>query len=429
MGFGRAMNGNDLVFVKCAWRLIPFLMLLYLLNFLDRVNVGFAALTMNRDLNFTPEIYGFGAGILFFSYAFLQLPANLIFERLGARRWVFIMLMAWGTISASFAFIQDATSFYVLRFLLGAAEAGFFPGMIYYLTLWFPQSYRARFTAMFITAQPFAFIIGGPLSTLILGMDGVAGLRGWQWLFLIEGVPAALLAFVVLRWLPDGPATASWLTANEKAAIATRLAAEQTTVHRDFLPALRDARVWVLGLVALGQNCAAYGVQLWLPQIVQGMGFSIRATGFVVALPFAAVIVAMVLCGRSSDRSGERVWHVALPLLIAASAFFIAGLAPSDLIVLAALAIVVVSLDTGIGVFWTLPSTFLAGSAAAGGIALVRTISALGGFAGPAIVGLLRGATGDYAAAMTALGCGLVLSALLVLVLGKAMASRKVQLS
>jgi len=423
------MRADDQVFVRCAWRLIPFLMFLYLLNFLDRVNVGFAALTMNRDLNFTPEIYGFGAGILFFSYAFLQLPANFIFERLGARRWVFIMLIAWGTISASFALVQSATGFYVLRFLLGVAEAGFFPGMIYYLTLWFPQAYRARFTAMFITAQPFAFIIGGPLSTFILGMDGIAGLRGWQWLFLIEGLPAVLLAVVVLRWLPDRPAAATWLTADEKATIATRLAAEETSSRRDFLPALLDARVWVLGLVALGQNCAAYGVQLWLPQIVAGMGFSIQATGFIVALPFAAVIVAMILCGRSSDRSGERVWHVALPLLVAALALFVAGLAPSDLLVLAALAIVVVSLDTGIGAFRPLPSTFPAGSAAAGGIALIRTVSALGGFVGPTVVGVLRGATGDYAAAMAALGCGLVLAALLVLGLGKAMTSRKVQLS
>ena len=423
------MRADDQVFKKCAWRLIPFLMLLYLLNFLDRVNVGFAALTMNRDLNFSPEIYGFGAGILFFSYAFLQLPANFIFERLGARRWVFVMLLAWGTISASFALVESATGFYVLRFLLGAAEAGFFPGMIYYLTLWFPQSYRARFTALFITAQPFAFIIGGPLSTLILGMDGVLGLRGWQWLFLIEGLPAAFLAFVVLHWLPDNPADAKWLSSDEKATIATRLASEETRSRRDFLPALLDARIWVLGFVALGQNCAAYGVQLWLPQIVEGMGFSIRATGFVVALPFAVVIVAMVLCGWSSDRKGERVWHVALPFLVAALALFIAGLAPCNLIVLAALAVVLVSLDTGIGVFWSLPSTFLAGSAAAGGIALVRTVSALGGFVGPALVGVLRGGTGDYAAAMVALGCGLVLAALLVLGLGRAMASRKVQLS
>ena len=423
------MSGNDQVFVKCAWRLIPFLMFLYLLNFLDRVNVGFAALTINRDLGFTPEIYGFGAGILFFSYAFLQLPANLIFQRLGARRWVFIMLLAWGTLSASFALVQDAATFYVLRFLLGAAEAGFFPGMIYYLTLWFPEGYRARFIAMFMTAQPFAFIIGGPLSTLILDLDGVAGLRGWQWLFLMEGAPAALMSFAVLKWLPDGPATASWLTRDEKAAIASRLAAEDTSERRELWPALADVRVWVLGLVGFGQNCAAYGVGLWLPQMVQAMGFSTRATGFVVALPFVAVMIAMVLWGRSSDLRGERVWHVALPFLLAAAGLITASVAASDLLVLVVLTIVVVSLDAGMGVFWTLPSAFLSGSAAAGAIALIRTISALGGFFGPVIVGFLRAGTGDYAAAMAALGCALVVAALLVLGLGKAIASRKVQLS
>ena len=423
------MRADDQVFVKCAWRLIPFLMFLYLLNFLDRVNVGFAALTMNADLNFTPEMYGFGAGILFFSYAFLQLPANLVFERLGARRWVFVMLLVWGMLSASFALVQSATTFYVMRFLLGAAEAGFFPGMIYYLTLWFPQAYRARFIAMFMTAQPFAFIIGGPLSTLILGMDGIAGLHGWQWLFLLEGAPAALMSFAVLQWLPDGPKTAAWLTDDEKAAIASRLAQEDTSERRELWPALVDPRVWVLGLVGFGQNCAAYGVGLWLPQIVQAMGFSTRVTGFVVAAPFVAVMLAMVLWGRSSDTRGERIWHVALPFLLAAAGLITASVVGSDLLVLALITIVVVSLDAGMGVFWTLPSTFLAGSAAAGAIALIRTISALGGFFGPTIVGLLRGGTGDYAAAMAALGSGLGLAALLVLGLGKAIASRKVQLS
>jgi ACS family tartrate transporter-like MFS transporter len=403
------------------------MMLLYLLNFLDRVNVGFAALTMNRDLTFTPEVYGFGAGILFFSYAFFQLPANVLLEKLGARRWVFCMVAAWGTISAANALIAGPTSFYVLRFLLGAAEAGFFPGMIYYLTLWFPQSYRARFTAIFIAAQPFSFMIGAPLSSLILEMDGTLGLRGWQWLFLIEGAPSALLSFAVLKWLPDGPADASWLSAEEKAIIARRLAAEDSGKGRDFLPALRDPRVWIVGLVGLGQNCAAYGVGLWLPQIVQAMGFSTRATGFIVALPFVGVMIAMVLWGGSSDRRGERVWHVAVPFLCAAMGLFAAALAPADAIVLLALALVLICLDTGIGVFWILPSLFLSGRAAAGGIALIRTISALGGLIGPTVVGFLRGATGDYAAAMAALACGLIAAALLVLVLGRAIGSRKVQ--
>jgi ACS family tartrate transporter-like MFS transporter len=421
------MNASEQVFVKCAWRLIPFMMLLYLLNFLDRVNVGFAALTMNRDLSFTPEIYGFGAGILFFSYAFFQLPANLIFEKLGARRWVFCMLAGWGTISAANALIQDATSFYALRFLLGVAEAGFFPGMIYYLTLWFPHAYRARFNAIFIAAQPFSFIIGGPLSSLILEMDGVSGLHGWQWLFVIEGAPAVLLSFAVLKWLPDGPADATWLTDDEKAIIARRLDAEDSGKDRDFLTALRDPRVWIVGLVGLGQNCAAYGVGLWLPQIVQAMGFSTRATGFIVALPFVGVMIAMVLWGGSSDRRGERVWHIAVPFLLAALGLFVAALALVDSVVLLALAFVLIALDAGVGVYWTLPSLFLSGSAAAGAIALVRTISALGGFIGPFVVGVLVGGTGDYAAAMAALGSGLIAAALLVLGLGRAIGSRKVQ--
>jgi ACS family tartrate transporter-like MFS transporter len=299
--------------------------------------------------------------------------------------------------------------------------------MIYYLTLWFPQSYRARFTAIFIAAQPFSFMIGAPLSSLILEMDGTLGLRGWQWLFLIEGAPSALLSFAVLKWLPDGPADASWLSAEEKAIIARRLAAEDSGKGRDFLPALRDPRVWIVGLVGLGQNCAAYGVGLWLPQIVQAMGFSTRATGFIVALPFVGVMIAMVLWGGSSDRRGERVWHVAVPFLCAAMGLFAAALAPADAIVLLALALVLICLDTGIGVFWILPSLFLSGRAAAGGIALIRTISALGGLIGPTVVGFLRGATGDYAAAMAALACGLIAAALLVLVLGRAIGSRKVQ--
>src|ERR1700694_769146 len=297
------------------------MILLYVLNFLDRVNVGFAALTMNRDLHFTPEMFGFGAGILFVSYTFFQLPANMILDRIGARRWMFCILAVWGLLSAGCAFVTDAPGFYVLRFLLGAAEAGFFPGMIYYLTLWFPQSYRARYVAAFMTAQPVSFIVGAPLSTRILGLDGSGGLHGWQWLFLIEGLPALLLAFAVLKLLPDGPAEAAWLSEDEKATITARLAAEDTSERRELLPALLDPRVYLLGLVIFGQNCGAYGVQLWLPQIVQAMGFSIRATGFIVALPFLAVVAAMVLCGFSSDVRRERVRHVAIPFLIAACGF------------------------------------------------------------------------------------------------------------
>jgi len=264
-----------------------------------------------------------------------------------------------------------------------------------------------------------AFIAGGPLSGAILGLDGVAGLHGWQWLFLIEGVPACILGIVALKVLPDRPADASWLNAAEKEIIARRLAAETVDARRELLPALLDPRVTGLGLALLGQNTAAYGVALWLPQIVQTMGFSNLAIGFVVALPFLATPIASILCGFSSDVKGERVWHYALPILVGAAGFLTASLSPANLFGLAALTIVVVALDTGMGPFWSLPSTFLAGSAAAGGIALIRTIGAFGGFVGPALVGVLVQASGGYASAMVALAGVLVVSALTVLIVGR----------
>jgi MFS transporter, ACS family, tartrate transporter len=414
------------VFSKCAWRLIPFMVLLYLVNFLDRLNVGFAALTMNKDLGLSPAIFGFGAGVFFIGYLLFQVPANVILERVGARRWIFCITAIWGLISASNAFVQGPASFYALRFLLGVAEAGLFPGMIFYLTLWFPQTNRARFNARFYLAIPLAGIIGGPLSGLILGMDGVGDLHGWQWLFLIEGTPALVLAFAVLKFLPDGPADASWLTGAEKKTIAARHAAEDSTGHRDLWRALRDPRVLTLGLVNFGIQCGLYGTTLWLPQIVQAMGFSNLATGFVVALPYVAAMAAMILWGRSSDRRGERIWHVALPILLAAAGFAGASLARTDPLVLAALTLSMVGIVSAYGPFWSLPSSFLGGSAAAGGIALVNTIASLGGFAGPSLIGVLKEQTGGYASAMAMLAIVFVVAALIVLALGRAMAARPV---
>ena len=415
------------IFAKCAWRLIPFMVLLYVVNFIDRVNVGFAALTMNRDMGFTPAMYGFGAGILFFSYALFQVPANLVFTKLGARRWVFMMLVTWGAISAANAFVQGPVSFYVLRFLLGAAEAGFFPGMIFYLTLWFPSSYRARFTASFMAAQQLSFIVGGPLSGLVLGLDGMGGLHGWQWLFLVEGLPACVLAFVVLRVLPDGPQDARWLTREEKDLIASRLAAENARGPSTFGTALKDPRIIALGLILLALNAGSYGVQLWLPQMVQAMGYSNQATGFIVTLPFIASVAVMILWGRSSDTRSERIRHIAFPILMAASGFVIASLVPSDPLVLAALALTVIGIDAVNGPFWSLPSSFLTGAAAAGAIALIRTIGAMGGFVGPSLVGFLRESTGSYALPMTGLAATLILAALIVLILGRTLSPRTMQ--
>ncbi len=322
------MSDKEQVFAKCAWRLIPFMVLLYVINYLDRVNVGFAALTMNSDLGLTPAIYGFGASLFFIGYMVFQVPSVLILERFGARRTVFWILLTWGAVSAANALVQGEASFYLVRFLLGIAEAGFFPGMIFYLTLWFPPAYRARVNAYFYSGIPLAFILGGPLSSLIMEMDGIAGLRGWQWLFIIEGLPACFLAFAALRLLPDGPRQASWLNAEERATIASRVAADDKAEQRSLWPALLDPRVIALGMAYAGWQFGFYGLGLWLPQIIQAMGFSNFANGFITALPFLAAIVAMNLWSRSSDARGERIWHVVIPALVAALGFAAASVSP-----------------------------------------------------------------------------------------------------
>lgn len=410
---------DDRVFTKCAWRLIPFMVLLYLVNFLDRANVGFAALTMNRDLGFSPAIFGFGAGVFFVGYAAFQVPANVVLERLGARRWLFCILFVWGAISASTMFVQNAAGFYTVRFLLGAAEAGFVPGAFFYLTLWFPKAYRGRFIASFMAAAPMSGVIGAPLSGAVLGMDGILGLEGWQWLFLIEGLPACLLAFAVLNYLPDGPDAAHWLSKDEKNSIAARLSAEDAIEHRNLWRALSDPRVIALGLVNFGVLAGTNGVALWLPQIVQSIGFSNLVTGFIVALPNLVSMGVMILWGRSSDAKGERVWHVAIPALVAAFSFGIASVTQIDLVMLVAVATTQVMLWSAIAPLIALPSTFLAGSARAGGIALVVSIGQLGGFLGSTVIGVLKERTGDYAASMAVIGFILLLAAGIVLAFGR----------
>ena len=415
------MANQEPVFLKCAWRLLPLMMLLYFFNITDRVNVGFAALTMNRDLGFGPAVYGFGAGAFFLGYALFQVPANAILEKVGARRWIFLILLVWGALSAANATVHNAPQFYAVRILLGIVEAGFFPGMILYLTYWFTKSFRARLVALFMAALPLANVVGAPLSSLILQLNGMGGLAGWQWLFVFEGVPTMLLAFVVLKFLPDGPRDAPWLNDEERGVIAAGLASDDTSQHRSFWPALRDPRVYALGIVYFGYSIAFYGVGLWMPQIVQGMGVSNLATGFVIAPAYLVAMIGMILWGRSSDRGGERIWHVALPALLMMAAFLVASLAHSNLVIFLALSLVLVGSMALQGPFWVLPSTFLGGAAAAGGIALINTMgTAAGGFAGPYILGLLRQATGGYAAGMAVLAIGPFLTAGIVLLLGRA---------
>jgi ACS family tartrate transporter-like MFS transporter len=408
---------EDRVFAKCAWRLIPLIMVLYLVSYIDRVNVGFAALTMNKDLGFSPTVFGFGAGVFFLSYCGFHLPATLILHRIGAKWAVFSILASWGAVSAGCAFVQGPISFYVLRFLLGIAEAGFVPGMLLYLTYWFPQNFRARCTANFQTAIPLAFVVGGPLSGFILGMDGAAGLHGWQWLFLLEGLPAIFLAFATLPLLPNNPAHARFLSQEEKIAIAARLHVEDASEHRNLWRALRDVRVIALGLAGFGDVLALYGIQFWMPQIVNGMGFSNVATGFLVALPFVMSVPVMIFCGRSSDVRQERVWHIAIPAFAAAAGLMLASVS-SNWTLLAGLFVAAIGLTVVVPLLNNLPGLFLGGAAAAGGIGLYLTITNLSGFAGPIIVGILKEYTGGYGLALAALAIGPLLCAAIVLVLG-----------
>jgi ACS family tartrate transporter-like MFS transporter len=395
------------------------------MNYLDRTNVGFAALTMNTDLGFSPSVYGLGAGIFFVSYSLFQVPANLMLHRVGARRWIFLLLATWGAAAAASALIRDPASFYGLRFLLGVAEAGFFPGIILYLNLWFPKAYLGRFTAIFMSAPIASLVIGGPLASLILGLDGLAGIRGWQWLFLLEGLPACLIGVAVLKLLPDGPSHASWLGNDERNIIATRIKAESSAKDERLLSALLDLRVLLLGLAYGGILFAIFGLNFWLALVIQGMGFSNTATGFIAALVYAPSAPAMILWGASSDRKGERIWHVALAALFAAAALVLASIVQSDVVLLLALAGAAMGMNSVLAPFYSVPALFLSGRAMAGGFALISTIGGLlGGFAGQYVIGVIREQTGGYAAAFAAMGIVLVLSAVIVIALARTLAPR-----
>jgi ACS family tartrate transporter-like MFS transporter len=411
--------GEDKVFAKVAWRIIPFMGLLYLIAFLDRVNVGFAALTMNEDIGLTPEMFGLGAGLFFFiGYFLFEVPSNIILLRVGARIWICRIMLTWGAISMAMALVQGPYSFYALRFLLGLAEAGFAPGMLLYLTFWFPPALRARYMAYYLTAIPLAGVIGAPLSSLILEtMPGVAGLAGWQWLFLIEGLPAIILGFVVLLYLPNGPADSKWLTAEEKNIIATRLAREDQSLPHSLWHGLLDFRVLALCLVYFGIVIALYGCTIWLPQIVNAMGFSITQNGFLVSGIYVVAAIAMVVVGFSSEHYKEYVWHVALTAGVAALALLVAGASSSIVVTLLALMVATSAIYATLSPFWILPPSFLVGTAAASGMALINAFGNLGGAAGPTLMGFLRESSGGYGSGMSALAIALVLAAILVVVL------------
>lgn len=405
---------------KIAWRVIPFMILLYFVAFLDRVNIGFAALTMNADLGLTQGMFGFASGIFFIGYVLFEVPSNIIMERVGARLWIARIMITWGLLSAGTAFVSTPNQLYVLRFLLGVAEAGFFPGMILYLTYWFPAPWRARILSAFMIALPVSNVIGSPVSTAMLSMEA-QGLHGWQWMFLLEGTPALLCGFAVLLFLRDGPAKAPWLAREEQDWLQSELARERSgaaTSHSS-LAGLREPRVWLLGLVYFGMLVGMYGFGFWLPQIIKGLGnLSNAEVGLVAAVPYAAAALTMYFWGRHSDRTGERTWHIALPAFVGAigliaSAYF------SDIpvLALAALSLSAIGLYAALPVFWTLPTSLLASGAAAAGIALVNSIGNTGGFLGPTLVGYVTEATGSYAAALGALAGMVTFAGVLVLAL------------
>ena len=415
---------EDRVFAKCAWRIIPFVTLLYVVSFLDRVNVGFAALTMNKDLGFSPAIYGIGAGIFFLGYGPFQFPANLMLHRIGARRWLFAILATWGAVSAGNALIAGQSSFFFLRFLLGLAECGLVPGVLLYLTYWFPLAYRARFSATFLAGSPLAFVIGGPLSGLILQMDGLGGLHGWQWLFILEGLPACVLAFFVLSYLPDRPSEANFLSPDEKALVTARLAADPKTEKSSLTSVLLDGRVIALGFVNFGVLAGGYGAGLWLPQIIASMGFSVLATGFMIVVPYLVAVVVMILWGRSSDFRDERIWHIAIPAFVAAAGFMVASISPSTTVKLIALSFVATGIFASLAPQVSAVSSFLSGPAVAAGIGLMTAIGTTGGLVGPVLTGFLT-KDGDYSRAMMALASALFMAGVLALIVGRFMAPRQ----
>ncbi|HML91456.1 MFS transporter [Methyloceanibacter sp.] len=404
---------------KATVRLIPFLCLAYTVNFLDRVNVGFAALHMNEDLGFSPSVYGFGAGIFFLGYIAFEIPSNLALRRFGARLWIARIMVSWGLVACAMALVHSQTSFYVTRALLGIAEAGFFPGIILYLTYWFPAAERARIVALFMASVPLATVIGGPVSGALLELDGLFGFAGWQWLFVIQGIPAVLLGILALKVLTGTPHEADWLSDSEKTALTRALDAEAKETaesgYADLRAALTRPRVLALGGLYFLMVTGLYGIGFWMPQVIGGFGLDPLAVGFLTAIPYLFAAVAMVVWGRHSDATGERRWHIALPLLLAAGAFAWSAYSGPLLPTMVALTIATLGFYAAFGPFWAMPTALLTGAGAAAGIALVNSMGNAAGFAGPYIVGILKEATGSFSAALLFLAAALALGGLMAL--------------
>ena len=403
---------------KVAWRLVPFMALLYLMAFLDRVNIGFAALTMNADLAFSSTVFGRGAGIFFLGYVLFEIPSNLMLYIVGARRWIARIMITWGLLSAAMAFIRTPWSFYALRFALGVAEAGFFPGMILFLTYWFPIRVRSRILGTFLVALPLASVIGAPISAFLLDLR-LGILRGWQWLFLFEGIPAIVLGIAVLVVLSDGPESARWLTVTEKHRIIRLLSEDQltsTSRASTAREALCNSRVWLLGVVYFVLLIGLYGFNFWLPQVIAELGaLSHREIGLLtVAVNFVAA-AAMYGWARHSEATSERRLHFALSALIAAGGLAVASFSPQPVIVFAALTLGAAGVYASLPVFWTLPAESLRGAAAAGGFALINAVGNVGGYLGPSLMGFSKDVFGNYSYGLAMLAVSLLITAVLAL--------------
>ena len=419
------------VVAKARRRLIPFLFLLYIVAYLDRINVGFAALQMNQALGFSATVYSFGAGIFFLSYALFEVPSNVILARIGARRWIARIMISWGIVSSAMMFVRGPAGFYTLRFLLGAAEAGFFPGMVFYLTRWFPARERARTIAWFMTAVLTAGVVGSPISGALLSLHGL-GLAGWQWLFLLEGLPAVVLGFVVLRTLPERPSDAHWLSPSEKAAIEARLddeARSATTAVDTTGRALTSGRVWLLALMHfMTIPIALYGVGFWLPQMIKtasrGSDFMV---GALAAIPYAAGAIAMVIAGRHSDRTGERRWHVAAAALVTAVGLVLATRATGVVSSVAALSIAMAGVASMMGPFWALATSRVRGVGAAASIALINSVGNTGGFVGPYLLGAINDATHSFTIGLLTIAAILAAGGALAVLVSDAAADPRVR--
>ncbi len=406
---------------KLQLRILPFAMLLYLVSFLDRVNVGFAALTMNKAIGLTPKMFGLGGGLFFIGYLTVQIPSNLMMLRVGARSWIARVVIAWGVVSMASAFVVGPYSFYAMRFLLGVAEAGFFPGMVLYLSLWFPARQRAAAIAIFMAAAPLSTVIGSPISGALMELPRFMGLANWQWLYIIEALPAILLGFLTLKVLTDRPENAAWLNVDEQAWLKETLAAEQAQSHaveegiRSVWAVVREPRVLALTLVNFGSSAGLYVLGLWAPLLIKQFGHSAHIVGWLNTLPGVVAVVGLVLWARHSDRTLERRWHVAIPCLVGCAGLAWAGYAQTTIAGELALSVASFGSNGLKGPVWAVPGEFLSGARAAAGIGLINSLGNLGGFVGPLLIGWIKEQSGSYFGGLDVVAAMMALSGFVML--------------